>query len=111
VTEGEGRVLSRGEPVVMIHPGDVIRTPGASTGTEPRPTTSWPHLSMSEGDAEWGEHVSDGKYQGWAAGVRAVGEVSWSDRGEDVEPPRLHNLRGGRGSTVRTRTRQVRPSG
>jgi quercetin dioxygenase-like cupin family protein len=41
VTEGEGRVQSRGEPLVTIRPGDVLHTsPASGTGTEPLPTTS-----------------------------------------------------------------------
>jgi hypothetical protein len=35
------------------------------------------HLSMSEGDAEWGEHVGDSEYRPGVAGARAVGEVTW----------------------------------
>jgi quercetin dioxygenase-like cupin family protein len=65
VTEGEGVVQSRGEPIVSIHSGDVIYTPdgewhwhGAS------PDHFMTHLSMTEGAAEWGEHVSDAEYHG-----------------------------------------------
>jgi quercetin dioxygenase-like cupin family protein len=64
VTDGEGRVGSRGGPVVTIRPGDVIHAPGGEWhwhGAAPHLMT---HLSMSEGDAEWGEHVSDGEYDG-----------------------------------------------
>ncbi len=40
-TEGEGRVQSRGEPIVTLRPGDVIHTPAANgTGTAPHPATS-----------------------------------------------------------------------
>jgi quercetin dioxygenase-like cupin family protein len=65
VTEGEGLVQSRGEPVVTIHPGDVVHTPpdewhwhGAT------PDHLMTHLSMTEGDAVWGDHVTDAEYRG-----------------------------------------------
>jgi quercetin dioxygenase-like cupin family protein len=67
VTEGEGRVQSRGEPVVTIRPGDIVHTPpeewhwhGAA------PDHLMTHLSMTEGDVEWGEHVPDADYHGEA---------------------------------------------
>ena len=63
VTEGEGRVQSRGESVVTVRPGDVVHTPpdewhwhGAA------PDHFMTHLSLTEGDAAWGEHVSDAEY-------------------------------------------------
>ena len=65
VIEGEGRVQSRGEPIVTIRSGDVIFTPaeewhwhGAS------PDHLMTHLSMTEGAAHWGEHVTDDEYRG-----------------------------------------------
>jgi quercetin dioxygenase-like cupin family protein len=64
VTEGEGVVQSRGEPAAAIRPGDVVDTPadewhwhGAAPG---RPMT---HLSITQGGAEWGEHVTDAEYR------------------------------------------------
>ena len=36
----------------------------SGTGTAQHPIAFMIHLSMSEGDAEWGEHVSDGEYGG-----------------------------------------------
>ena len=63
VTEGEGRVQTRGEPVAAIRAGDVVRTPadewhwhGAS------PDHFMTHLSMTEGQAHWGDHVTDAEY-------------------------------------------------
>jgi len=63
VTEGEGRVQSRGQAVATIRPGDVIHTPpdewhwhGAA------PDHFMTHLSLTEGDAAWGEHVTDAEY-------------------------------------------------
>jgi quercetin dioxygenase-like cupin family protein len=69
VTEGEGLVQSRGEPVVTIRPGDIVHTP----------TDEWhwhgatadnvmTHLSITEGDAHWGEHVTDAEYRAGGAG-------------------------------------------
>jgi quercetin dioxygenase-like cupin family protein len=65
VTEGEGRVQTRGEPIVPISAGDVVRTPadewhwhGAS------PDHFMTHLSMTEGQAHWGDHVTDAEYHG-----------------------------------------------
>jgi quercetin dioxygenase-like cupin family protein len=64
VTEGEGVVQPRGEPAVAIHPGDVVDTPADEWhwhGAGPdRPMT---HLSITEGGAEWGEHVTDEEYR------------------------------------------------
>jgi quercetin dioxygenase-like cupin family protein len=63
VTEGQGLVQSRGEPVKGIRPGDVVHTPpdewhwhGAT------PEHFMTHLSMTEGAADWGEHVTDEEY-------------------------------------------------
>ena len=65
VTEGEGRVQPRGGPVVTIRPGDVIHIPGGEWHWHgAAPDSFMTHLSMSEGDAEWGEHISDGEYHG-----------------------------------------------
>lgn len=63
VTGGEGRVQSRGEAVQLLGPGDVVHTPadewhwhGAS------PDHFMTHLSLTEGDANWGAHVADDEY-------------------------------------------------
>ena len=65
VTEGEGRVQSRGHPIVAIGPGDVVPTPrdgwhwhGAA------PERSMTHLSITEGDTEWGGHLADADDRG-----------------------------------------------
>jgi quercetin dioxygenase-like cupin family protein len=64
VTEGEGCVQSRGEPVATIRPGDVIDIPGGEWHWHgAAPDHFMTHLSMSEGDAEWGEHVGDSEYR------------------------------------------------
>jgi quercetin dioxygenase-like cupin family protein len=65
VTEGRGLVQSRGDVVVEIRPGDVISTPdGEEHWHGAAPDHFMTHLSMTEGDARWGEHVSDTEYGG-----------------------------------------------
>ena len=65
VTEGEGRVQSRGGPIVTTRHGDVLYTPGGEWHWHgAAPDHFMTHLSMSEGDAEWGEHVGDSEYRG-----------------------------------------------
>ncbi len=68
VTEGEGLVQSSGEPIVSIHPGDVVRTPADEWhwhgATHDHLMT---HISITEGAASWGAHVTDAEYPGGAA--------------------------------------------
>jgi quercetin dioxygenase-like cupin family protein len=60
VTEGEGRAQPRSEPILTIRPGDVIHTPGGEWHWHgAAPDHFMTHLSMAEGDAEWGEQVSE----------------------------------------------------
>ena len=63
VTEGEGVVQSRDEPIVTIRAGDSVFTPADEWhwhgATPHHPMT---HLSMTEGDATWGEHVTEAEY-------------------------------------------------
>jgi quercetin dioxygenase-like cupin family protein len=65
VTSGVGRVQSRGESIIRICAGDTIDTPadewhwhGAS------PDQAMTHLSITEGQATWGDHVTDAEYLG-----------------------------------------------
>ena len=65
VTEGEGRVQSRGEAIVTIRPGDVVFAPGNEWHWHgAAPDHLMTHLAVSEGDAEWGDHVTDPQYRG-----------------------------------------------
>ena len=68
ITEGQGLVQSRGEAVVALGPGDVVHTPPDEWhwhgGTPDHVMT---HLTMTEGDASWGEHVTDAEYLGHRA--------------------------------------------
>ena len=64
VTEGEGLVQSRGEVVTTIRPGDVAHTPADEWHWHgATPDHFMTHISVTEGDAEWGEHVTDGEYR------------------------------------------------
>jgi quercetin dioxygenase-like cupin family protein len=65
VTEGRGLVQSRGEGIVEIRPGDVVFTPdGEEHWHGAAPDHLMTHLSMTEGDAQWGAHVTDEEYRG-----------------------------------------------
>jgi quercetin dioxygenase-like cupin family protein len=68
VTEGEGLVQSRGEPIVTIRPGDIVQTPADEWHWHGgAPDHFMTHLSVAGGDASWGEHVTDSEYHGDAA--------------------------------------------
>ena len=63
VTQGEGYVQARGGPLLRLRPGDIVVTPpdewhwhGAT------PTTFMTHLALTEGDTEWGDHLTDDEY-------------------------------------------------
>jgi quercetin dioxygenase-like cupin family protein len=68
VTDGRGRVQSRGGEINEIRPGEVIYTPPSEWHWHgAAPTHFMAHLSLVEADdhgnsATWGEHVSDAEY-------------------------------------------------
>lgn len=63
VTEGQGRVQTRGEPVVTIRPGDVVFTPGDEWHWHGAAADHFmTHLAVSEGDVDWGDQVTDADY-------------------------------------------------
>jgi quercetin dioxygenase-like cupin family protein len=67
VTEGVGRIQSRGEHVQEIRAGDVVHTPsGEEHWHGAAPDHFMTHLSMTENasgyEDHWGEHVADGEY-------------------------------------------------
>ena len=71
VTEGAGRIQSRGEDMHEIRTGDVIHTPsGEEHWHGAAPGQFMTHLSMTENDPErpdhWGDHVTDDEYNGEA---------------------------------------------
>ena len=69
VTEGIGRIQSRGSKVIEIHPGDVIYTPpGEWHWHGAAPDSFMIHVAMWEAPAdgpetEWGALVTDAEYQ------------------------------------------------
>ena len=68
VTEGEGLVQSRSEPIVAIRAGDVVQTPADEWHWHgAKPDHFMTHISMTQGDAHWGDHVSDAEYHGDAS--------------------------------------------
>ena len=63
VTEGEGRVQSRGGPVITIRPGDVIRITGGEEHWHGATAENFMlHLAITEGDTVWGNHLTDEEY-------------------------------------------------
>lgn len=65
VTEGEGRVQSRGEALVTIRAGDVVYTPGGEWHWHgAAPDHFMTHLAVAEGEASWGDHVTEAEYGG-----------------------------------------------
>ena len=63
VTEGEGRVQSRGGAAATIRSGDVVWTPADEWHWHGAAADRYmAHLSITEGGIEWGEHVSDADY-------------------------------------------------
>lgn len=63
VTEGEGLLQTRGEPVVALHPGDTVFALGGEWHWHgATPDHFMTHLAISEGVAEWGDHVTDQEY-------------------------------------------------
>jgi hypothetical protein len=64
-TEGEGRVQTRGEPVVTIRAGDIVFTPDKQWDWHgAAPDLLMTHLAISEGDADRGEDVTEAGYRG-----------------------------------------------
>ena len=63
VTEGRGLVQARGQQRVELQPGDVIFAPdGEEHWHGAAPDHFMAHLSVTEGAAHWGPHVTDGEY-------------------------------------------------
>lgn len=64
VTEGRGVVQSRGAGIVPIRAGDVVLTPADEWPWHGgAPDNFMSHLSVTEGEAEWGAHVTDAGYR------------------------------------------------
>jgi quercetin dioxygenase-like cupin family protein len=64
VTEGRGLVQSRGDEVVEIRPGEVHHTPDGQEHWHGASHDHYmTHISITQGPATWGDHVSDAEYQ------------------------------------------------
>jgi quercetin dioxygenase-like cupin family protein len=65
VTDGAGLVQPRGGDVVPIRAGDVIYAPADEWHWHgARADHFMTHLSITDGEATWGEHVTDAEYTG-----------------------------------------------
>jgi quercetin dioxygenase-like cupin family protein len=63
VLEGRGLVQSRGHEIVEVRAGDVISTPdGEEHWHGAAPDNFMTHLTITEGGANWGAHVTGGEY-------------------------------------------------
>jgi quercetin dioxygenase-like cupin family protein len=63
VTEGEGRLQARGEPVITLRAGDVVFAPAGEVHWHgAAPDHFMTHVAVSEGAPDWGDHVSDDEY-------------------------------------------------
>ena len=63
VTGGRGLVQTRGETVATIRIGDVVHTPADEWHWHgAAPDHLMTHFSITEGDATWGDHVTDQEY-------------------------------------------------
>ena len=63
VTEGRGRVQTRGEAIVELRPGDVHFTPDGPEhwhGATHEDLMS--HISITQGPVSWADHVTDAEY-------------------------------------------------
>jgi quercetin dioxygenase-like cupin family protein len=64
VTEGHGLVQSRGEAIIEIRAGDVHVTPDAQAHWHgAAPDHFMTHISITQGPATWGDHVTDDEYR------------------------------------------------
>lgn len=65
VTEGLGLAQSRGHEVVELRPGQVVYTPDDEEHWHgAAPDHFMTHLSITQGPATWGQHVTDAEYTG-----------------------------------------------
>ena len=68
VTEGEGVVQSRGEPILALRPGDVTHTAADEWHWHGAASDHFmTHISITEGGADWGAHVTEAEYRGEGA--------------------------------------------
>ena len=63
VTDGAGLIQPRGGEAAEIRAGDVVYAPaGEEHWHGARPDHFMTHLSITDGDATWGDHVTDAEY-------------------------------------------------
>lgn len=63
VTDGEGLIQSRGEPIVAIRVGDTVIVSADEWHWHGATTDHFmTHLSLMEGEVTWGEPVTDAQY-------------------------------------------------
>lgn len=65
VTEGQGRIQTRGGSIVSLRAGDRVFAPAGEWhwhGADPDHYMT--HLAVSEGTPDWGDHVGGDDYQG-----------------------------------------------
>jgi quercetin dioxygenase-like cupin family protein len=63
VSDGEGRVQARGEPVVAIRAGEVVHAPSGEWHWHgAAPDRLMTHLTLTQGPATWDDHVTDDEY-------------------------------------------------
>lgn len=77
VTQGEGRVQARGGSILPIHAGNVVHAHVNEWhwhGATPEHTMT--HVSITNGDASFGDHVTDAEY---AADGRPEGTADHRD--------------------------------
>ena len=61
--EGEGFVQARGGPVIRLRPGDIVITkPNEWHWHGAISERFMVHLAFTEGDTEWGHHLTDAEY-------------------------------------------------
>jgi len=66
VTEGVGLVQKRGDEVVTMRAGDIVRAPADEEHWHgAAPDHFMTHFSIAEGDTNWGAHVTDAEYRGY----------------------------------------------
>jgi len=57
-------VQSRRKRLVELRPGDVVSTPDGEEHWHGAPADHFmTHLSITEGNAHWGDHVTDAEYR------------------------------------------------
>jgi quercetin dioxygenase-like cupin family protein len=63
VTDGQGLVQSRGHEIVHLRPGDTVWTPDGEEHWHGATSDHFmTHLSLTDGTATWGDHVTDPEY-------------------------------------------------